>query len=872
MKKVIFLVLLMPLRASGQITDTFESGLSNKWIQSIESRWEADTTESLNGNRSLHHVFDNSASGNDCIGISIENLHPEEGTVRWSFLLRHGYDPSSSNNWLVYLICDADPSAVVSGIHINGYALGVNLTGYDDTLKLWKIKDGTASVVVRTKLNWQNRIGTRNPANLVVERTASGIWSMSVKDYQNTLAADASGTDNELFATEWFMLNYRYTSTRDRLLWMDDLEIDGVFYEDKNPPEIISIETKGMQSLEILLDEEPDAGNMIPSNFYLNGETEAALYCQAVTTLKYLVSFPGKFKNKKINNLLITRLCDKRGNCINNMVVTFTPLWADPGDIIISEIMADPSPPLSLPQKEYLEITNRSNYPFNLKKWSLSFNEEDVVLPPINIAPGDYIILCSLSDTGLFRGYGKVAGIKPFPALTDDGKVLVLNDSLGNLIHGLEYSPDWYGNALKEGGGWSLEIIDADYPFFTDGNWEASSSKKGGTPGSANSASRRNEDLSFDGICNSFPADSNNILVTFSETLTGLAEFADEIFLNESGIRKIRPADQLLRQFIFNPDQPLLRGIIYSLAVPPDLTDFAGNSITRSTIKLGIPESSGKGNIVFNELLFNPLPGDPDYIELYNGSEKIIDVSLLYLTSINETGDTSELLPLSPVQRCFLPGSLYVITTDRDKIISRYYSNAPDNIFEIPQLSSMPDDKGHLLLLNNRAEIIDEVIYSEEMHHPLLSENEGIALEKIRPDISSSDPSGWHSASESSGWGTPGISNSVYVSDPDDSDIINLSSKRISPDNDGYEDILVIDFNLEGTGNVLSVTIFDETGAYVNKIAENLFAGTEATLVWDGTAGDGTLVDSGIYIILAELYNDKGKTKSWKKVCTVIRK
>jgi hypothetical protein len=65
---------------------------------------------------------------------------------------------------------------------------------------------------------------------------------------------------------------------------------------------------------------------------------------------------------------------------------------------------------------------------------------------------------------------------------------------------------------------------------------------------------------------------------------------------------------------------------------------------------------------------------------------------------------------------------------------------------------------------------------------------------------------------------------------------------------------------------------FDESGNYVRKIATNLFAGAEASLIWDGTADNGSLVKTGIYIILITLYDDTGKTARWKKVCTVIRK
>jgi flagellar hook assembly protein FlgD len=104
------------------------------------------------------------------------------------------------------------------------------------------------------------------------------------------------------------------------------------------------------------------------------------------------------------------------------------------------------------------------------------------------------------------------------------------------------------------------------------------------------------------------------------------------------------------------------------------------------------------------------------------------------------------------------------------------------------------------------------------------------------------------------------------------SDQVKLSSSKITPDNDGFEDFLTIKLNLTGNSNVVSAMVFDETGNYVRKIASNLYAGNDASLVWDGTADDGSMVDTGIYIILITLYNDTGKTARWKKVCTVIRK
>lgn len=183
----------------------------------------------------------------------------------------------------------------------------------------------------------------------------------------------------------------------------------------------------------------------------------------------------------------------------------------------------------------------------------------------------------------------------------------------------------------------------------------------------------------------------------------------------------------------------------------------------------------------------------------------------------------------------------------------------------------MSDDEGHLILYNRELEKIDEVYYNEDMHYSLLSQYEGIALEKTGPRNTSAETANWHSASESSGWGTPGAPNSVYVELPAVSDKIVFSSSKITPDNDGYEDILEIGFSLTGNGNVVSVMVFDETGNLVKKVATNMFAGPGSSIIWDGTANDSSLVNTGIYIVFITLYDDTGKTNRWKKVCTVIR-
>ncbi len=118
--------------------------------------------------------------------------------------------------------------------------------------------------------------------------------------------------------------------------------------------------------------------------------------------------------------------------------------------------------------------------------------------------------------------------------------------------------------------------------------------------------------------------------------------------IGDYDLSSVEPADPLLRKFTIHPENPFERGNIYTLFLTGDVRDFSGNEITIRSFRFGLPEQAGSREIVFNEILFNPFPEEPDFIEFYNCSEKVIDASRLWLASVNaETGDTSDVRNLS---------------------------------------------------------------------------------------------------------------------------------------------------------------------------------------------------------------------------------
>ncbi|MBP5473990.1 MAG: lamin tail domain-containing protein [Bacteroidales bacterium] len=421
--------------------------------------------------------------------------------------------------------------------------------------------------------------------------------------------------------------------------------------------------------------------------------------------------------------------------------------------------MADPTPVVGLPEEEYIEIFNRTDEDIYLDGWTIIIGNKKYSFPKETISSKEYAVICHISDTSLFSEYGKVLGVKSLPALSNTGTIIAIKDEKGSFIHGIEYSSDCYGSSLKADGGWSLEIVDIDNPFNHDNNWRASNDSSGGTPGRSNSVTGVCPDNVFRGITNVFPIDSVNIEIEFSETVFGM-NGSKAITINNNVIHSFYSIDTLMRKYVLHSTFVMKEREKYLLRIDNSITDYAGNSAEIKEFYYGLPEKAEKGDIVFNEILFNPMRGESDYIEFFNLSDKAIDMSSLWMASINTSGDTSSATQVYKTNYILMPSSYFVITSTPESVMSRYFTCDNNRIFKATT-PSMPDDKGQILLFRKDLTIIDELIYSEKLHYSLITNREGISLEKIRPDLPSNEGSSWHSATETSGFGTPGLANSV---------------------------------------------------------------------------------------------------------------
>lgn len=560
------------------------------------------------------------------------------------------------------------------------------------------------------------------------------------------------------------------------------------------------------------------------------------------------------------------------------LVTLLLPVWLaaqNRNDVVIDEIMADPSPAIGLPENEWIELKNTSTVPINLQGWRIGdAGGQSGPMPDYTLQPDSFVIVCTGSAAAALAPFGSVITVTSFPSLNNDGERLFLKSNTGTIIHAVEFSSAWYANDVKKEGGWTLEMIDTKKPCIGASNWKASIDTKGGTPGQKNSVDAINNDDTPPQIRNAFIKDNQTIVIVFDEPVdstsaANVANYAIDKGLTIANANTIAP---IFNQSELHLSDAMAEGTIYTITAN-NITDCKGNVIAAaSTIKVGTPSDPVAGEMIINEILFNPRSGASDYAEFYNNSNKIVDASKLYIANRNSSGAISSSVVLAAEPFYVFPGEYIVATEDAANLQLNYLVKNPRNVFEISSLPSFPDDEGDILLLNLQGEPVDEVKYNKDWHFKLIADAEGVALERIDPSGISQDQNNWHSAASTAGYGTPTYVNSQFKQTQVADATIEISPKIFSPDNDGRDDIATILYKVSEPGYVANITIFDGGGRPVRNLVRNATMALSGYWNWDGLNDKGLKLPIGTYIIYTEIFNLQGKKKHFKNAITLARR
>ena len=580
--------------------------------------------------------------------------------------------------------------------------------------------------------------------------------------------------------------------------------------------------------------------------------------------------FAPPFAESSIHTLTLNGLLDQDKRIIPASQHT-VGLGQPPGyhQLLITEVMADPSPTVGLPDAEYVELFNASDRWLSTQGVRFSDANTTIVLPTVLLAPHEYVILSSASDQTALSRYGRTISGGNLPTLNTTGDSLRLTDANGQNIFSIAYSDDWYNDVEKRNGGWSLEMVDTQRPCGEQDNWTVSVDPAGGTPGQENSVQQANPDRFGPKVRRAWAVSDTVVEVAFSEKLDATSVRSAQLTLSEGlAVRSVRWLPS--RKLAIVTLQPALRpGRRYSVRVG-GVTDCSGNLISDhgNTATLVLPEAAEEGDVLLSELLFRPRSGGEKFVELYNHSDKHIDLHDWFLANVAEDSlINSE--SITGDHYLLAPGEYVALTEDPTTLKADYPASPEPQLLKVDKLPSLPAEEGTIVLLNPAQETMQRFSYSNRYHHPVLDNTQGVALERIAWDSPVGDPATWQSAAKTVGYATPGYRNSQRAGGSTSTATLSVDPPVFAPGYPGRADYTRIRYRFEQPGAVANVIVYDAQGGKVRDLAQNTTLAEAGFLVWDGTDDHHQRVSLGYYLIFFEVFDTQGKVNVFKEKVVV---
>lgn len=857
---VFLFLLLITAGSMAQVQDDFTDG-----DFTLNPSWTGDQAKfEVNSEHQLHL---NAPAVTDAAFLSTPNSSIDN--TEWLFYFKLDFSPSGSNYLKAYLVADvADLKQP-----LNGYFLKMGEDGSNDAIDLY-LQQGSTTTLIMQGIDGHVAAAVNNIA-IKVMRDNAGNWNVySDLTGGSNFTLEGTASDNTITTTAYFGFLCTYTSTRSTAFYFDNVYA-GQPVVDDDPPQLVQATATAVNQLDLLFNEPVDQPSAeTASNYSVNNSVGTPSSAQRDLSNQQLVhlSFVNSFPNGTTCTVTASNIKDLAGNELLSGAADFAFYTSQVNDVIINEIMADPDPVVSLPSAEYVELFNLSSLPIELSGWTFSDATSTQNLAPFLLQPGSYVILCDDANAGLFASFGSVIALTSFPSLNNDGDELTLKNAAGSVINSVAYSSSWYGDAVKAEGGWSLELIDPNSPCQGNNNWIASGDASGGTPGKQNSVFGANPDTSAPYLISAALLNASSVRLNFNESL-------DSAVAAQITNYEVEPALTVLAVEVIAPDftsvELLLSpaadsNVVYTVTVT-GLADCSGNVIaSNNTAQFAIPGVIATGEILINELLFNPKSGGYDYLEIYNNSQKIADLKDLLIATTNNQDSLISVKSITTESNLLFPGQYMVLTENPASIRQSYFTENPDWFIQM-DLPSFNDDEGVVVLVNLQGKRIDQLHYFDTWQFPLIDEVEGVALERIYFNSPTQDSLNWHSAASTVGFGTPTYKNSQFIQ-PGTGDEITVSPAAFSPDQDGFNDILSIAYQFDQSGYTANVRIFDDKGRQVTDLQHNALLPQSGVFTWDGITDNNERAAMGIYIVYVEIFKLDGTVKHYKKACVLAAK
>jgi hypothetical protein len=851
------------------IITIFISVLSFAQIQEDFSDNDFTTNPTWLGDDSVFVVADDGGNlklrSNKIIASSTFYLATSNAFVtntQFEFNIRLTFATSGTNFVDIYLASD---QSNLLATNLNGYFVRVG--GTTDEVSLFKNLNGTVTKII-DGLDGAVSSGSNNNLKIKVVCSASNNWTLERDNSGtgNSYISEGTVNDNSINTSSFFGIKItQSTASFFQKHFLDDVYV-GPIILDETPPSIVSATVIDPNNVDILFSEPVDqatAENV--SNYNLIPFNGIASATRDLLNLSLVHLTPvSPFINGNQYTLSVFNIEDLAGNAISSENVNFTLLIAEipeKGDIIITEFFADPTPVIGLPEIEFVEIYNKSNKIFNLNGWKLADNSSAGTIQESWLLPGEYRVLCPSSAVDSFPNS---VAVTSFASLNNAGDNIVLRYSDNTkIIDSLTFTDSWYKDEVKKAGGYTIERINLNDPCSDIDNWIASISPTGGTPGSQNSVFDALPDTQAPSIFSLIALEPNYLSVEFNEGMLGTSLSSAIVSANPNlSVANVFVTGEFPNNLVVQFNEDFVGSQLYNFSIQ-NVAD-CWNNITNLTGTFTLTEDAIAGELIINEILSDPITGAYDFVEFYNNSNKLMNLKDYELANIsNDTIANNKKITVNYV---LYPNDYVVITQDSTSL-KQIYSSAVSGKFIQMSLPSYSNDSGSVILLKNTT-IIDKASYTKEWHFALLDDRDGKSMERIDPNGPTNDKNNWHTASATVGYATPGRVNSQLMYGENDG-IISLTNPTFSPDNDGFEDVLQINYSMINSGMIASLKVYDDKGRVVKNLITSEIIGSEGTYIWDGTTEKNQKASIGTYILVFEAFDING-TQIFKKLPFVL--
>ena len=861
MKKFVVLsgLFLLNFCSFSQIFDSFSDGDFPQWV----------------GNRELFIVNSKQElqlNATEAGTAYLSLLSPQfSGVWEWLFYIRLPFSPSNNNFARVYLSANTTD---LTSLFLEGYYLqfGENLA--QDAIELF-YQNGTSHTSICR--GTEGRVSSSFSLNVKVRYTEPNHWEILVDEARNGMyETETTGVSTAQFEHAALGVYCKYTASNSKKFFFDDFYY-GPPIVDTEKPKVVSLQPQqDGRTLRIRFSENVTSETALLSSNYIINNSIIPEECGFVNNdfSHVEISFNNEFKDRTFHTISIENIEDMTGNTMEKFSGSFCFAKIRRNDILITEIMAKPNPVVGLPNCEYIEFHN-FGVPDTLvlQNWKLRINNSNKNLPEIRIPPKGYVFVVANSCTGYSDDDENIYRVSSL-GVADGGTQIVLYNEEDEVIHEIAFSNSWHKNGHKAEGGWSLEMIDPDNPCSGADNWDSSISDLGGTPAKQNSIYSSNPDYLFPEIDKITIVDSLCLRVFFTETIFYDPMKSLQLFEIDRGIKiasvgEAPPHNNILQITLQQPLQP---NVLYTLIMRDTIWDCAQNAIliSGSVYRIALPSVPQPFDVVINEVLFNAKDyARAEFVELYNRSQKVIDLASLRIGSGGaDLPDKS--VPVVSSGFLLFPNEYVALCKMKTVTEEQYYVPYSDRLIQCDSLPSFTNSAGVIFLNDKSYNIIDRFQYDEKMHYPLLTSVAGVSLERVSFERETQNENNWKSAAESYGFATPGYQNSQFSNNSASNDLLKIVPEVFAPNQSGFADYVEIHCGFETPENRVTITIFDRYGNLIKTIANNQICALNEVFLWDGVSDKNYRVPPDLYIVKIEYWNLNAKRKTIRKTVGIV--